>query len=36
VITRTIVDRESILWALDEAPTDALAELRGVMLAHPG
>ena len=28
----TIVDRESMLWALDEAPTDDLAELRAVLL----
>lgn len=30
----TVVDRESILRALDDAPTDGLAELRGVLLAE--
>ena len=34
VIALTVVDRESILWALDEPPTDGLAELRGVLLAE--
>jgi hypothetical protein len=28
VLALTVTDRESILWALDEAPTDGLAELR--------
>ena len=32
VLALTVVDRESMLWALDEPPTDALAELRGVLL----
>ena len=32
VFALTIVDRESILWALDEAPTDGLAALRAVLL----
>ena len=32
VLALSIVDRESMLWALDEPPTDALAELRGVLL----
>ena len=27
-------DRESMLWALDEPPTEALAELRGVLLSE--
>ena len=31
VLALTVVDRESMLWALDEPPTDALAELRGVL-----
>jgi hypothetical protein len=30
VLALTVTDRESILWALDEAPTNGLAELRGV------
>jgi hypothetical protein len=30
----TIVDRESILRALDEPLTDALAEFRGVLLSE--
>ncbi|HEU5206745.1 MAG TPA: hypothetical protein VFT94_03955 [Gaiellaceae bacterium] len=30
VVALTIEDRERILWALDDARTDALAELRGV------
>ena len=32
VIALTIEDRERILWALDDVRTDALAELRGVLL----
>jgi hypothetical protein len=32
ILALTIVDRESILRALDEANTDELAELRGVLL----
>ena len=28
----TIEDRERILWALDDVRTEALAELRGVLL----
>jgi hypothetical protein len=32
VLALTISDRESMLWALDEAPSDALAELRGVLV----
>ena len=32
MLALTVVDRESMLWALDEPPTDALAELRGVLL----
>ena len=32
VVALTIDDRERILWALDDARTDALAELRGVLL----
>ena len=31
VVALTIEDRERILWALDDARTDALAELRGVL-----
>ena len=34
VLALTVVDRESILWALDEPGTDGLAELRGVLLAE--
>jgi hypothetical protein len=34
VLALTIEDRERILWALDEAPTDGLAELRGVLLVE--
>ena len=34
VLALTIVDRESILRALDDPPTDALAELRGVLLVE--
>ncbi len=37
VIARTVPEREVILRALDEPPTDALAELRGVLLSeHEG
>ena len=32
VVALTVEDRERILWALDDVPTDALAELRGVLL----
>jgi hypothetical protein len=32
ILALTVVDRESILRALDETPTDGLAELRGVLL----
>ena len=32
VVALTIDDRERIPWALDDARTDALAELRGVLL----
>jgi len=32
VAALTIEDRERILWALDDVRTDALAELRGVLL----
>jgi hypothetical protein len=32
VVALTVADRERILWALDDARTDALAELRGVSL----
>ena len=32
VVALTIADRGRILWALDDARTDALAELRGVLL----
>ncbi len=32
VVALTVTDRESILRALDEAPTDGLAELRAVLL----
>jgi hypothetical protein len=34
VLALTIADRESILRALDETPTDGLAELRGVLHAQ--
>ena len=34
VLALTVVDRESILRALDEPPTNALAELRGVVLSE--
>ncbi len=32
VVALTITDREAMLRALDEAPTDVLAELRAVLL----
>lgn len=32
VVALTIDDRERILWALDDARTDALAELRAVLV----
>ena len=32
IVALTIDDRERILWALDDARTDALAELRSVLL----
>jgi len=32
IVALTIEDRERILWALDDVRTDALAELRGVLL----
>jgi hypothetical protein len=32
VVALTIEDRERILWALDDVRSDALAELRGVLL----
>ena len=34
VVALIIDDRERILWALDDARTDALAELRGVLLSE--
>jgi hypothetical protein len=34
VAALTVADRELILWALDDVRTDALAELRGVLLAE--
>ena len=34
VLALTVVDRESILRALDDPPSDSLAELRGVLLAE--
>jgi hypothetical protein len=34
VLALTIEDRERLLWALDDARTDALAELRGVLLTE--
>ena len=34
VLALTVVDRESMLWALDEPSTDALAELRAVLLTE--
>jgi hypothetical protein len=37
VLALTIEDRERLLWALDDARTDALAELRAVLLnEHEG
>jgi hypothetical protein len=37
VLALTIDDRERLLWALDDARTDALAELRAVLLLeHEG
>ena len=32
IVALSIEDRERILRGLDDAPTDALAELRGVLL----
>ena len=32
IVALTIEDRERILWALDDVRTDALTELRGVLL----
>ena len=32
VLALTVPDRERILWALDDARTDALAELRAVLV----
>ena len=32
VVALTVEDRERILWALDDARTDSLAELRGILL----
>jgi hypothetical protein len=32
VVALTVEDRERILWALDDVRTDALAELRAVLL----
>jgi hypothetical protein len=34
IVALTIEDRESILWALDDVRTDALAELGGVLLSE--
>ena len=34
VLALTVIDRESMLWALDEPPTGGLAELRGVLLGE--
>ena len=34
VVALTIEDRERILWALDNARTDALVELRRVLLSE--
>ena len=34
VVALTVADRERILWALDDVPTDGLAELRGVLLSE--
>jgi hypothetical protein len=42
IVALTIEDRDRILWALDDVRTDALTELRGVLLqehewrAHEG
>jgi hypothetical protein len=37
VFALDIPEREALLWVLDEPPTKALAELRGVLLAeHTG
>ena len=37
LVALTIADRERIFWALDDARTDALAELRALLLlAHEG
>jgi hypothetical protein len=36
IVALTIEDRERILWALDDVRTDALAELRGVLLSEHG
>ncbi len=37
VLALTIEDRERLLWALDDARTDALAEFRAVLLKeHEG
>jgi hypothetical protein len=37
VLALTIEDRERLLWALDDARTNALAELRAVLLlVHEG
>ena len=37
VLALTIEDRERLLWALDDARTDALAELRAVLVQeHEG
>jgi hypothetical protein len=32
LLALTVVEGESILWALDDPTTDAFAELRGVLL----
>jgi hypothetical protein len=32
VVALTVDDRERILWALDDVRTDALVELRGVLV----
>lgn len=34
VVALTVDDRERILWALDDVRTDALVELRGVLLSE--
>jgi len=34
VVALTIEDRQRILWLLDDVRTDALTELRGVLLAE--